>query len=431
MNIGVYGLWHLGAVTATCLASLNHDVIGIDPNQKLLNDLREGVPPIYEPDLEELLKVGLQSGRLTFSLPEASVFESLDVLWVTFDTPVDEDDVADVEYVYDQITFAIQSLREGALVVISSQMPVGTIGRLESYCAEVLHQKEIQIASSPENLRLGNAIKIFLNPDRIIVGVRDAKDKEKFAPLFQSITDNIVWMSTESAEMTKHAINSFLALSVTYANEISKICEKVGAHAKDVERGLKSEMRIGPKAYLSPGGAFAGGTLARDVEFLNALASKDQLTIPLLQSIKRSNDLHKKWVQNKLFEKIDDLKSSRIGIWGLTYKAGTDTLRRSLAVELGDWLLCQGAGINAHDPRVKELPGGWVSQDAIFCSDPLAALVNVDALVIGAEWPEYQQLTSVLRGGEYKNLIIIDANRHLGGEEKFLGMQYFAVGTPG
>ncbi|EQD40130.1 UDP-glucose 6-dehydrogenase, partial [mine drainage metagenome] len=220
-------------------------------------------------------------------------------------------------------------------------------------------EKALSFACSPENLRLGKALDVFLKPDRVVVGVRSVRDKERIGRLLQPITDRIEWMSVESSEMTKHAINAFLATSVVFANEIASVCEMVGADAKEVERGLKTEQRIGPKAYLSPGVAFAGGTLARDIEFLKVVSQEHQLSIPLLESVKTSNDQHKGWVRHKLKALFPNLNGVVIVVWGLTYKPGTDTLRRSLAVELCDWLIEQGAKVRVHDPAVKELPLEW------------------------------------------------------------------------
>ena len=256
-----------------------------------------------------------------------------------YDTPVDEDDQADVDYVLTQIRTVLPLLPPETTILISSQLPVGSIQQLDDFARQSLKRNDLAFACSPENLRLGNALKVFLDPDRIVVGVRDERARLKIAELLRPITERIEWMSIESAEMTKHAINSFLATSVVFANEIASICEKVGADAKEVGRGLKSESRIGPKAYLSPGAAFAGGTLARDIKFLNQLVNDRGCKTPLLSSVRTSNDQHRNWVCRRLQEKFPRLSKQTIAIWGLTYKPGTDTLRRSLSVELCNWLL--------------------------------------------------------------------------------------------
>src|SRR5690606_23000227 len=211
-------------------------------------------------------------------------------------------------------------------------------------------------AALPENLRLGKAIDVFNNPDRVIAGTRTEQDRERVRLLLSPITSRIEWMSVESAEMTKHAINAFLATSVAFINEIATLCEDAGADAKEVERGLMTESRIGPRAYLSPGAAFAGGTLARDIAFLTDLGQRQQSPTALMAAVRVSNELHKGWARRKLKALFGELEGLTVGVWGLTYKVGTDTLRRSSAVELCLWLRAQGAQVIGHDPVVKSLP---------------------------------------------------------------------------
>lgn len=428
MRVCVQGLWHLGSVTAACLASLGHEVVGFDPDQTVISSLNEGKAPLFEPDLNPLIAEGILKGGLRFTSDAANAFKDAEVLWVTFDTQVDDDDVANINFVLNQIKSAAMLLSDGALVLVSSQLPVGSIAVLENFAKEIVPNKNISFASSPENLRLGKALNVFLHPDRIIVGIRSLEDRIVLEKLLLPITEKIEWMSIESAEMTKHAINAFLATSVTFANEIAAICELVGADAKEVERGLKSESRIGPKAYLSPGGPFAGGTLARDIEFLGKISQDRQLSTPLLSSVRPSNDAHKKWVQRKLLERFPDLRGIQVSIWGLTYKAGTDTLRRSLSVELVDWLLEHGAQIQVYDPAVKELPISWANR-VKKCVSAHENLEEIQALVVGTEWPEFKDEARRLPELANSNLLIIDANRHLLESLRGTAMPYFSVGS--
>jgi len=261
--------------------------------------------------------------------------------------------------------------------------------------------------------------------------VRSGADRARIAALLQPFTDRIEWMSIESAEMTKHAINAFLALSITFINELAVLCEAVGADAKEVERGLKSESRIGPRAYLSPGGPFAGGTLARDVMFLTQIGSNQGVQTPLLAAVKTSNDAHKQWVQRKLLALLGSLQDTTVCVWGLTYKPGTDTLRRSSAVELCCWLAEHGVHVLAHDPAVATLPEELATQISLQ-SSPLAATVGAHALVVATEWPDYQGIAAddIVEG--MARPVVIDANRFL---VKTLGsdarIRYAAVGKAG
>ena len=305
--------------------------------------------------LKELVAAGLSSERLRFETDAARAVADADVVWVTFDTPVDENDVPQVAAVVDPVTSLLELLPDGCLIIISSQVPVGTTRRLAEAAARA-GRARLTFGYSPENLRLGKAIEVFTRPDRVVVGLQSEADRRKVSVMLEPFTTNIIWMGLEAAEMTKHAINAFLATSVAFMNEIATICEKVGADAKEVERGLKSEQRIGPGAYLSPGGAFAGGTLARDIMILSSLARDHKVPVALVPAVRESNASHQSWPLRKLRERLGKLAGRRIALLGLTYKPGTDTLRRSAAVELALALRAEGASVAAFDPAVRALP---------------------------------------------------------------------------
>ena len=429
MKICVQGLWHLGSVTAACLASVGHDVVGLDGDSKNISNLNQGKAPLFEPGLDEMIQNEINQGHLRFVQSSREALADAEVLWVTFDTPVDEEDHADVEFVLGKIKSVLPELNDGTVVLISSQIPVGSIKKLENFVKDNYIKKQICFAYSPENLRLGKSIDVFLNPDRIVVGTRNDETKEKLKKLFSPITNKIEWMSVESAEMTKHAINAFLATSVTFANELAAICELYGADAKEVERGLKTESRIGHRAYLSPGGPFAGGTLARDIDFLDKAAQEKALAVPLLQSVRVSNNEHKKWTKRKLSEKFTTLNKLSIAIWGLTYKPETSTLRRSLTVALCDWLIEEGAIVHVYDPAVQELPSHWNNQVDRFDS-ALKALKNTQVLVLGTEWAEFKETAKKMLEVVNNDYLVIDANRYLQNEIFPLGINYIAVGMP-
>lgn len=427
MNVGVLGLGHLGSVTAACLATLGHRVIGIDFDEAKVANLSKGIAPIFEPGLEELIERGLSSGKLRFSALINDA-KDVDVLWVAYDTPVDDDDNADTDFVLLQIERALLGMSRNVLVLVSSQLPVGSVRRLEN--TEVLRHREFKVAYSPENLRLGSAVDDFLRPKRIVVGVRSSRDRDLLHRLVSSITESIEWMSVESAEMTKHAVNAFLAASVAFANEIASICESVGADAKEVERGLKTEGRIGPRSYLSPGAAFAGGTLARDIAFLNRAARERDVITPLLSSVLPSNDTHKQWVQRKLRALFVNLSQTTVTVWGLTYKPDTDTLRRSLSVELCDWMIREGATIHVHDPMAKSLPEHWCNAVRRY-DDPIAAVRGAHALVVATEWPMYCAISTDQLIQCSDRLVVLDPNRFLTSLAATEGrVRYFAVGMP-
>jgi len=425
MNVCVYGLWHLGSVTAACLAAAGHSVVGLDENAEVVAALNQGRAPILEPGLDALVAEGLAAARLRFTTDGIEALRTAAVLWVTFDTPVSEDDVADVDYVTRRVAALLPLLSSGALVIVSSQLPVGSIAALE----QASGRSDLSFAALPENLRLGKAIEVFTHPDRVIAGVRHPDDRERIRALIAPITDRIEWMSVESAEMTKHAINAFLATSVTFINEIAMVCESVGADAKEVERGLKSEARIGPKAYLSPGGAFAGGTLARDIAFLTELGDRFGSHPHLIASVRTSNNLHKGWTRRKLESLFSQLAGLRVGVWGLTYKAGTDTLRRSSSIELCRWLAEQGVVVTGHDPAVAVLPSELGSLMKLGAS-AIDAAQQADALVIATEWPAYREVdVSALGFTRERPTVVLDPNRFLSGLFESEPMtRYYTIG---
>jgi UDPglucose 6-dehydrogenase len=429
MNVCVLGLWHLGTVTAACLASAGHDVIGLDFDARAVEALATGKPPIFEPGLEELIGRGAGDGRLRFTSDPADALAAADLLWVAYDTPVDDHDRADVDFVVERVVGVLPHLRDGAQVLISSQVPAGTTARLETVFASGARGRRVDFAYSPENLRLGQALAAFTAPDRIIMGVRPGADRGRLEGLISPFTERIEWMSVESAEMTKHALNAFLATSVTFINEVAALCEQVGADAGEVARGLKSEPRIGPRAYLSPGGAFAGGTLARDIVFLSELGQREHVPLSLLPSVKTSNDAHREWPQRRLEQLLGTMAARTIGVWGLTYKVGTDTLRRSSAVELCRWLVAQGASVRAHDPVVKSVPDDIVPELALV-REPLEAAIGASALVVATPWPDYRAVDSGSVAAAMARPLVLDAARFLGhtlGADSRL--EYYSVGV--
>ncbi len=427
MKVCVVGLWHLGAVTAACLASVGHQVTGVDFEPSAVAGLTAGKPPLLEPGLEDLVKAGLARGTLCFST-EPSASADADVIWVAYDTPVDEEDRADVDFVVERVVRVFPHLKDGALLLISSQLPVGSTRKLEAAFEAVANGRRVGFGYSPENLRLGHAITTFMRPDRVVVGLRSDADRVRVAELLQPVTGRIEWMSVESAEMTKHALNAFLATSVTFINEIATVCEQVGADANEVARGLKSEARIGPGAYLSPGAAFAGGTLARDIVFLSQLGAAYRLSTHVLSSVKVSNDAHSLWAQRRLDQLLGGVAGRSIAVWGLTYKPGTDTLRRSSAVELCEWLYSHGATVRAHDPGVSSLPPMLASRLEFF-SNAVDAVEGTSALVIATPWPDYKGLDGRAIVSRMARPLVIDANRFLNDSiGKLPGVEYVSVG---
>lgn len=292
-KICVYGMWHLGLVTASCLAKKGFEVVGLDSfnsniDKKILS------LPIHEPNLKESIEESIVKENLVLSKNGKSALKDASILWITFDTPVDDDNNAYPETVTDKIRDIFPYIYNNTIVIISSQLPVGSTRKLQDEYRTLYPDKNVIFVYSPENLIRGKAIEGFNNPERIIIGTDEGK-KTPITEFFRLwINADLVFMSFESAEMVKHTLNSFLALSISFANEVAYICNSVNANYNHVEFALKSDSRIGKKAYLRAGEPYSGGTLARDVNYLHKLSENLELDTPLIKSINLSNELHKK-----------------------------------------------------------------------------------------------------------------------------------------
>ena len=410
MNLCVAGLWHLGCVTAACMSDLGAYVTGITDDTNTINNLNNGHAPIFEPGLDDLIQKNLSEGKLKFSDDVKNSVVNSDYIWVCYDTPVDENDNADEKFVLDKIFELVNFMNDRQGLLISSQLPAGTAKKIESYIASL--NKKIPVCYSPENLRLGNAIEIFKHPDRIIAGTRTKDDREFFARLLNLIPSEVIWMRTESAEMAKHAINAFLATSVAFINELSQICEDEGADAREVSKALKSESRIGPKAYLSPGGAFAGGTLARDLRYILKKADASNFAAEFFNGVIKSNDRHKNWVYAHTKNVLGEISNKKIFVLGLTYKTGTDTLRRSQSLETIFKFHDSGANVKAYDANVKTIPDD-IANIMQISTQPEKDIIESDCIVVFSYNPENNALndkTIINAVLSMKNPVIIDQN---------------------
>lgn len=421
MNLTVLGLWHLGSVTAACMAR-HHRVTGLDFDEAVITGLRAGRAPLHEPGLDDLLASGLARNQLDFSTDVQTATAAAAVVWVCYDTPVDSDDRSDLNWVHARLARVLPGLRPGTVVLLSSQLPVGT-------CAQLAQKHPaLHFACSPENLRLGKALEAFEKPARIIVGAPPAA-RPVLESMLAPLGAPLIWMRPESAEMVKHALNSFLALSVAYINEIAALAETVGADAQEVAAGLKSEPRIGSRAYLGPGGPFAGGTLARDVVTLANLGAAQHIPLALIPAIKESNDRHRGWVLRRLQPVLAGVPTPVVAVLGLAYTPGTSTLRRSAAVELCRQLLAAKVQVRAYDPLIRT--ADEAHRDLSFAASAADALRGAHAVVICTECPEFRALPWPALLAAMARPVVVDANRHL---EKVVaahpGLVYITVGRP-
>ncbi len=389
-SIATIGLWHLGEVYSACLAKLGNHVVGIDNNAKVVGNLFQNIPPLPEPGLEDLLKENQAAGRLSFTTDFESI-KDRDVVWFTFDTPVNDEDEVDTSVLWDSLVQCVPYLKTGVLVVISSQIPVGTSKKIQAFIREKRPTLAFEYAYTPENLRLGEALRCFLEPGRIVIGAETEAAFKIMEEIFLPLHAEIVRMAPASAEMAKHALNAFLATSLSFINDIADACEKSGADVLDVVRALHSDDRIGQKAFLGAGLGFSGGTLGRDLKTLIHYSKENGFALPVIEAAFLKNRSREVMILEKLNQALGGVEGKTITVLGLTYKAGTRTLRRSKSLVIATELARCGAMLHLSDPVVieEELPE---ISNAIFVRDPYAAAKGSEAIILITPWPEFKSL---------------------------------------
>lgn len=424
-SIGVIGLWHLGCVLCTAWSKLGNQVIGFDYDSALINNLKQAIPPIYEPDLTESIQKGLGAGNLSFSNKIQSLSQC-DFIFLSYDTPVLGDDSSDTSILLKSVINAGSIMQGKSVLIVSSQAPVGFCSVLREHLKE--QNPTLDLAYSPENLRLGEAIQCYLHPGRIILGTTNADTESKCLNLFSQINAEMICMRLESAEMVKHGINSFLSMCIVFANHLSDICETTGACIDDVVKGMKTDPRIGPRAYLSPGIGFSGGTLGRDLKVLDQKNDDFKGQAVLFGLIHKLNQERKKVIVNKLERIMGSLSGKTIGLLGLTYKPGTSTLRRSLPLEIAELLISKNATVKVYDPKADF---GELEEKQNFIIEPNIETLakDADGLVLLTEWSEFSQYDWGRIPGTMCNPVFFDTKNYLNESVmRSAGFNYYAIG---
>jgi len=402
-KIGVFGLWHLGCTILASWSKLGYNVIGYDYEYLTIDKLKKGITPIFEPQLEEIIK----NKNITFTNNQNDLSEC-DFIFLAYDTPIDDQDNSDLTLLNKAIDDLSKILKDNTIVIISSQAPIGLCSNLRNKLKK--YNTTLDLAYSPENLRLGESINCYLNPDRIILGTNESKTEKKCIELFNTlcILKNILCMTLESAEIVKHGINSFLALSIVFTNNLADICSENNANINDVIKGIKSDSRIGNKAYLSPGIGFSGGTLGRDLKVLKNFETNKNYK--LFDTIYNLNSERKYIIVKKIEKAFGKIKDKKIGILGLTYKPGTSTLRRSLPIEICNLLYDNGAKLFAYDPKADYTDFITINTNFNVLNSIDDIIKNVNYIVILTEWNDFKiyDWSSVK-----KNLTIFDAKNFL------------------
>ena len=431
MRVCVIGTGYVGLVVGTCLAEMGNDVICVDNNEDKLKQLKQGIIPIYEPGLEELIKANVSENRLTFSSDAKDAIGKSLVCFIAVGTPQGEDGSADLKYVREVAKTIGQSIKQYTVIVDKSTVPVGTADMV----TEIIKSQtdvEFDVVSNPEFLKQGAAVDDFLKPDRVVIGSNSQRAteimQELYAPFLRT-GNPVILMDVKSAEMTKYAANSFLAVKISYANEIANICEKVGANAEMVRIGMCADKRIGSQ-FLFPGLGYGGSCFPKDVKALTKTAIDNGCDYSLLKS---ADDINKK--QRKLFiDKVlkvlgNDLSGKTIAVWGLAFKPKTNDMREAPAITIINELLNRGAKVQAYDPKAFDQAEFYFGDKITYAKSAYGAVENADCLLLLTEWnefrrPDFKRIKSLL-----KNPVIFDGRNQYNGDRLIkMGFQYVCMG---
>jgi len=408
MKIAVIGCWHQGVVGAACLADMGHKVTGYDTDSTRVHQLNNAKAPLYEPGLDELLLKVESAGSLTFTTDASAAVKDCGIVMVMHDTPVDHNDHSDLSGIYLDVETMAGSLAKNAIVYVTAQVPVGTCDRI----AEIIRLQNPDwrggLAYSPENLRLGQAIERFRTPPLPVVGTDRDETFQRLEKFLAGFPVKWKQVNLRTAEMSKHALNAFLATSICFANELGNLCDLLGADGHKLAEVLRMEPRIGSKAMLFPGLGFSGGTLARDMQTLRGFGDQLGIETKLLDGAWAANQSQNQIVVQTLRRVLGgNLAGKTIAVLGLTYKPDTSTLRRSAALEVILALEKEGALINAHDPKADREELKQFKSFTVF-DDIYVAVRGVDALVLMTPWPVYREVSPVRVKEVMKGNIVFD-----------------------
>jgi UDPglucose 6-dehydrogenase len=427
-KVCVVGIWHQGAVVSACLADLGYTVIGVDSDPVRVENLNKGKAPLFEPGLDALLEKNINENHLSFTTEMARGVQGAHHVLLTFDIPVNDEDNVDLSEFFSTIEAMARFIEAGAILFISAQVPVGTCDQVKQLIRKSNPSANFDVVYSPENLRLGQAIERFKKPDMIVIGSDNESSLDDIEKFLKVIPCPKIRTNLRTAEMTKHVLNAFLAVSISFANEIANLCDEVGADALTIAKALRMESRISPKAPLLPGLSFSGGTLARDMKALQRLGDQLRYETYLVDSALRVNEMQKALVVRRLQKVFVSLNQICVGILGLTYKPDTSTLRRSISIEIINDLISNGAKVKAWDPKADREE---LKQHPEFqkCSDAYQVACGADALVFVTAWPEFKELDFVRIKETMNRPLVIDTQNFL--DPNLLigkGFTYYGVG---
>ena len=438
MKIAVVGTGYVGLVTGTCFSGMGVQVTCIDVDKKKIDDLCQGIIPIYEPGLETLVHKNTKSGRLRFSTSLQDVINDVDIIFSAVGTPPDEDGSADLKYVLEVARTIGRHINRYVLVVTKSTVPVGTARKVKDVINEELRQRGVNIpfdvASNPEFLKEGNAVKDFMSPDRVVVGVESERARKLMARLykpFMIVSDRLIFTDIPSAEMIKYAANSMLATRISFMNDIANLCELVGADVNMVRKGIGSDTRIGKK-FLYAGCGYGGSCFPKDVKALIKTAQDHGYPMRVLQAVEEVNASQKLVLFHKIVNHYGDmtqLQGKKIALWGLAFKPETDDMREAPSLVLIDLLLKAGATVKVYDPVAMPECRRRIGDVVTYATDMYDATSDADALMLVTEWKEFRMPHIDTLLTKMKGRLILDGRNILDGDElRQAGFEYHCIG---
>lgn len=401
MNLTVIGTGYVGLVSGTCFAEMGNRVTCIDVDLKKIENLKNGIIPIYEPGLEAMVHRNVQNKTLQFSTDLSAHLDKCDIAFIAVGTPMGEDGSADLQYVLQVATEIGRNMQHPLIVVDKSTVPVGTADKVRATIQKELDKRGVDIAfdvvSNPEFLKEGDAISDFMKPDRVVIGADNEAAAKKmgmlYAPFFRSSADRLIVMDIRSAEMTKYVANAMLATKISFMNEVANICELVGADVNKVRIGIGSDSRIG-YSFIYPGSGYGGSCFPKDVKALKKTAEEHGYTAQLIQSVEEVNNRQKFVIANKVVKRFgEDLSGKTFAVWGLAFKPETDDMREAPAIYIIKELVRRGAKIQAYDPKAMEEAQHFYLKDlegVSYFDSKYETLKNADAMILLTEWKEFR-----------------------------------------
>ena len=429
MKISVIGCGYVGLVSGVCFADSGHTVTCIDNDNKKIQLLKDNQVPIYEPGLDELLLKNIKGNNLHFELNINENIKDSEIVFITVGTPTDENGEADLTFVRQCANEIAEFISPNTLVIVKSTVPVGTCDEIEDIINEKCAHSEFSVISNPEFLREGNAIYDFMNPDRIVIGIKDQNHKKRIIDLYTNISneDKILFTSRRSSELIKYASNSMLAMRIIFINEIADLCEKIGADVTDIAKGIGLDKRIGPH-FLEPGPGFGGSCFPKDARALIESGKKFDAPQTLLESVILGNENRKKNISKKILDKLDEQSENQIGILGVTFKAETDDMREAPSLIIIPDLQDNGMNVSVYDPEGEEEASKLI-ENVNWKQTAYEAAEDVDCLVILTDWKEFKDLDLIKLKDKMKRPLIYDF-RNIFDPDKMaeLGFEYFSLG---